>query len=207
LSAEFVPYFLSGVRIGYTWGPKLSTFAYWVNGWQQAVDRVPGQALIAQVEYRPLSKLLINVNLFHGREQHSSLRNTITLESITGQRTLLDAYAIVRASSKTLLTSSFYRGWQNENHWTQGNLIVEHSLNNQWSANLRFEILEDLHGVVLPISNAAVSGTMQGYSGGLKFKALDNLFLRSEFRYLQKGRSNATRETWPYWTLSASISL
>ncbi len=206
-SAEFVPYFLSGVRIGYTWGPKLSTFAYWVNGWQQAVDRVPGQALIAQVEYRPLSKVLINANLFHGREQHSSLRNSITLESITGQRTLLDAYAIVRASSKTLLTSSFYRGWQNENHWTQGNLIVEHSLNNQWSANLRFEILEDLHGVVLPISNAAVSGTMQGYSGGLKFKALDNLFLRSEFRYLQKGRSNSTRETWPYWTLSASISL
>ena len=207
LSAEFVPYFLSGLRIGYTWSSKISTFAYWVNGWQQAVDQVPGQALIAQIEYRPTSKLLVNVNLFQGREQHSSLRTTTSSEPLTGQRTLVDAYAIFRVSSKTLLTSSFYRGWQNDNQWTQGNFIIEQNLNSQWFANLRYEILEDLHGVVLPISDPALSGKIYGYSGGFKFKAMNNLLLRTEFRHLQKGRKVAKHEKWPYWSFSVSISL
>jgi hypothetical protein len=207
LSAEFVPYYLSGVRIGYTWGPKLSTYLYGVNGWQQAIDKVRGQAVVIQAEFRPADKILINVNFIRGQEQHATQRQTDTSKPQVGMRILWDAYVIWRPTPKFLLTSSFYHGNQNKNRWNQANLILEKTWNPSWSGNLRLEILNDPAGVVLPRTLETQSGIFQGYSCGFKYKVQEHLLLRSEFRHLYRTLIAGGSESWPYWTLSASIGL
>ncbi|MFM7748329.1 MAG: outer membrane beta-barrel protein [Bacteroidota bacterium] len=207
LSAEFVPYFLSGVRLGTTWGPQLSTYLYAVNGWQQAVDRVPGQALVVQVEYRPAAKILFNVNFFRGREQHATQRLAGSNQPSNGLRTLWDAYVIFRPTPQLLLTSSFYHGTQNNDRWNQANLIIEKKWGSQGAFHLRVEALNDTAGVVLPRINPSHTGLIYGYSGGITYKVQDHLMLRGEFRNLVRTQSTVSTETWPYWTLSASMGL
>lgn len=207
LSAEFVPYYLSGIRLGYSWGPRLSTYVYGVNGWQQAVDRVSGQALVVQVEYRPAPKVLINVNFFRGQEQHATQRFAGSNEPQSGMRTLWDAYVIFRPTPKILLTSSFYHGTQANDRWKQANLIVEKNWGGQGAFHLRVETLNDPFGVVLPRNNSSYTGVIHGYSGGIKYKVQEHLLLRSEFRTLFRTQTTGSSEAWPYWTLSASMGL
>jgi hypothetical protein len=207
LSAEFVPYYLTGVRIGSTWGPRYSTYVYWVNGWQQAVDRVQGQALVAQMEYRPTSKWLINLNYFGGKEEHASRMDPGNNKSVLGWRSLFDAYALYRPTSKILLTSSLYHGLQNGARWSQGNLIVEQFLKANWACHIRGEILDDPAGVVIPQSDNPSSSLWKGYSMGLKYIPNQHFLWRLEYRHLQKGRHPGGVEKWPYLTLSATVAL
>lgn len=207
LSAEFVPYYLSGVRIGYTWGPRYSTYLYLVNGWQQAVDRVPGQALVVQMEFRPSSQWLINLNYFGGQEDHASRWMVSNNKPLLGWRSLIDAYALYRPTPKTLLTSSLYHGWQNGDTWSQGNILAEHFLNPYWACNVRAEVLDDPGGVVVPPSVSNVSSLWSGYSMGLKYRPNLHFVGRLEFRRLTKGRASIGAENWPYLTLSATVAL
>ena len=207
LSAEFVPYYLSGVRIGYTWGPRYSTYLYLVNGWQQAVDRVPGQALVVQMEFRPSSQWLINLNYFGGQEDHASRWIVSNNKPLLGWRSLIDAYALYRPTPKTLLTSSLYHGWQNGDTWSQGNILAEHFLNPYWACNVRAEVLDDPGGVVVPPSVSNVSSLWSGYSMGLKYRPNPHFVGRLEFRRLTKGRASIGAENWPYLTLSATVAL
>jgi len=207
LSAEYVPYYLSGFRLGYSWGPRLSTYVYGVNGWQQAVDRVPGQALVVQIEYRPASKVLINVNFFRGQEQHATQRFAGSNEPSIGMRTLWDAYVIFRPTPQLLLTSSFYHGTQNNDRWNQANLIVEKKWGSQGAFHLRVEALNDPTGVVLPRIKPFDTGLIHGYSGGFTYKVQEHLMIRGEFRNLVRTQSTGPTEALPYWTLSASMGL
>jgi hypothetical protein len=207
LSAEFVPYYLSGVRIGYTWGPRYSTYVYLVNGWQQAVDRVAGQGLVAQMEIRPSSQWLINLNYFGGREEHASRLIPGNNSPMIGWRSLFDAYALYRPTSKTLLTSSLYQGWQNGDTWAQGNIVAEHFLNPFWACNLRAELLDDPAGIVVPKSGNNGSSLWSGYSMGLKYRPSHHFVGRLEFRRLTKGLASNGAENWPYLTLSATVAL
>jgi len=178
-----------------------------VNGWQQAVDRVAGQGLVAQMEIRPSSQWLINLNYFGGREEHASRLMPGNNKPVLGWRSLFDAYALYRPTSKTLLTSSLYHGWQNGDTWAQGNIVAEHFLNPFWACNLRAELLDDPAGIVVPKSVNNGSSLWSGYSMGLKYRPNHHFVGRLEFRRLTKGRASNGAENWPYLTLSATVAL
>jgi hypothetical protein len=77
LAAEYVPYYLAGIKLSVPLGNRLSFYLYLINGWQQIVDPNNGKSVGTQIEFRPNEKHLINWNTYIGDER-SALNPTGT---------------------------------------------------------------------------------------------------------------------------------
>jgi hypothetical protein len=207
LSAEFVPYYLCGIRLGYEWNARLNTYLYLVNGWQQINDRVVGQGLIAQFEYRPTPTLLLNFNYFRSREQHASRFTPTSGASATDTRDLIDFYAIYRSRKGRLITASLYRGIQAGDVWTQANLIAEIPIAPTVAASVRVEQLNDPAGVVVGREQPGKSPRLRGYSSGLKWQVSNKILWRLEYRRLSGLFEVQPGKPFSYLTLHAGIVL
>jgi hypothetical protein len=91
LAAEYVPYYLSGVKLSYLPSARWNWYAYLVNGWQQVRDQVRGPGLVLQSEFRPNAHVLVNGNLFAGREQSTT--------GEVGMRAFADLYVVRQIGS------------------------------------------------------------------------------------------------------------
>jgi hypothetical protein len=200
LSAEYVPYFLSGARASLPFGKRITAYAYWVNGWQQVRDQVKGSAGLVQIEYRPHSTWLLNLNAFTGREQHATAGST-------APRHFLDFYCIHDNARGTRLTGSAYAGLQSGDAWQQANLIVERTLRSRLSASLRAEWFRDPAGVVLPTALTAPDRGLFGYALGLRLPIEDHVLVRAEYRALEGTWTPDGRSPHHYFTLHAGLTL
>ncbi|MDL5044680.1 outer membrane beta-barrel protein [Oscillatoria amoena NRMC-F 0135] len=54
---EYVPYYLSGLKLSYTLNSKVNLYLYLLNGWQQIQDLNSDKSIGTQVEYRPAKKM------------------------------------------------------------------------------------------------------------------------------------------------------
>lgn len=177
LAAEYVPYYLSGVKLSYLASAKWNWYAYLANGWQQVRDQVRGPALVLQSEFRPNPSTLINGNLFAGRESTSA--------GEVGLRTFADLYVVRQIGHRWRTTADAYLGRQQTSSgtywWSQANLIAERSLASTWRASGRLEYLNDPHNVVVAYQRGFPGFRTAAASLGLA-KHLDQALLRLESR-------------------------
>ncbi|MBK9689638.1 MAG: outer membrane beta-barrel protein [Saprospiraceae bacterium] len=72
LAPEYVPYYLSGVKLTMPISTKVTAYLYLLNGWQQIKDNNANLAFGSQLEYRPDDQNLINWNTYIGDESSPS---------------------------------------------------------------------------------------------------------------------------------------
>jgi hypothetical protein len=181
LSAEYSPYYITGVRLSGPLGKQVSASVYVVNGWQLIRDNNEGKAVVAQVEYRPTPSLLLNGNTYIGDERSQSDPDFRT-------RYLLDLYAIYRPDgSKMSGTASTYFGWQERSasptsSWWQANVIGRYQFNEKVSLSGRLEYYSDPEEVL--IRSVTSVNSFRSWSTGLCF----NVHLWSNAMFRVEGR-------------------
>jgi len=169
-SAEYSPYYITGVRLTYPINEKFCTYAYVINGWQQISDVNNPLSVAGQLEYKPTNNLLVNYNFYIGSEQ--SLQNPNF-----GNRYFNDLYFIYKSSKKISFTSNVYYGLQSSKNtlnqqtsllpWYQGNFIARYALGNETSVSGRIEYFEDLNKIVIQPETS--SPGFSTFSAGLCF--------------------------------------
>lgn len=176
---EYVPYYLSGVKLSIPLAPKLNSFFYLVNGWQQIQDVNSGKAIGTQLEYRPSDHLLINWNTFVGNEQSSSYQDFRT-------RYFTDLYAIY-TKGKWTATACYYIGLQqrttmNDARWWQANVIGRYAITEKLSVTGRIEYFNDPDRIkISPVTNTPMFSSYSS-SVGLNVKIAENILFRAEGR-------------------------
>lgn len=153
MSAENVPYYLSGARLTAPIGKRFTGYLYLINGWQHIADPNQEPAGALQLEYRPTKDLLINGNCFLGNEKSAT-------DSMFRNRSFLDLYVIYQPKGPISFTTSVYAGQQailgqGNKSWSQANFIARYRFNHQWSLSGRIETFNDPSGLfqAIPVSN------------------------------------------------------
>jgi len=176
---EYVPYYLSGVKLSMPLSNKINGYFYLINGWQQIQDVNSNKSIGTQLEYKPSDFLLINWNTYVGNEQstlHTQFRN----------RYFTDLYFIY-TKGKWSATSCYYIGLQQRNNekdalWWQANIIGRYYLTDKLSMTGRLEYFNDPDQVhISPITG--ISG-FSSYSSslGVNLKLAENILFRAEGR-------------------------
>lgn len=163
---EYVPYYLSGVKLSMPVNNKINFYFYLLNGWQQIVDQNQGKSVGTQFEYRPNNYWLVNWNTYVGDER------SITAPQ-NRMRYFSDVYFIY-TKGKVSATGCLYAGIQERENinntkqsdkWWQANLIGRYSFTDKVSLSGRIEYFSDPKSVhITPVTN--VSG-FNSYSTGL----------------------------------------
>lgn len=184
LASEYVPYYLSGVRLALPLNDKLKAYFYYLTGWQVIKDNNSEKAGMVQLEYRPTGKLLLNWNGYYGGE-------TTVSTGETNSRFFTDVYAIYNLTGSFSLTSSLFAGFQpalyknqDDYFWWSANLIGRLRLNPRFSLSARGEYLDDYRGAVA-VPAAGEQGKGFGLGSGsfcLNYAASEQVLLRLEAR-------------------------
>lgn len=176
LAAEYVPYYLAGVKLSMPLTSRLNAYVYVLNGWQQIEDTNSKMSVGTQLEYRPNDNLLFNWDTYIGEERTAA-------DTTQSTRYFTDLYVIYN-KDRFSLTSCFYVGSQHDRTWWQANVIVRYNLTNKLSVTGRVEHFNDPRSVqIVPITSVKGFST-NGSSLGLNFKLSDNALLRLEGRTL-----------------------
>jgi hypothetical protein len=179
---EYVPYYITGLRLSAPLSKKVNALFYVLNGWQVIRDNNEGKAIATQLEFRPTSELLINWNTYMGDE-----RSTADPEFRT--RYLLDFFCVYHPTgSKFSGTASTYFGWQERNglstsSWWQANMIGRFRFNPRFSLSGRLEYFHDPEEVMIRSTTSATS--FRSWSTGLCFDVhlWNNAMFRIEGRH------------------------
>ncbi|MCU0442427.1 MAG: porin [Bacteroidia bacterium] len=188
---EYVPYYLSGIRLTYPFSQKLNGYFYIINGWQQITDVNNPLSVATQLEWKVSNNLLINWDTYVGDEFSAKEPNY-------GMRYFSDVYAIYNPSTKWKFTACAYAGiqqrrdtiLQKENHatWWQANIIGQYNITPNSSLAARIEYFEDTKGIVIkPITNAT---GFNSWSAGacLNVKVTNNALFRVEGKHFFSNR-------------------
>lgn len=181
---EYVPYYLSGIKLSWQLHSKVNAYLYLINGWQQIQDVNKGKSVGTQIEYRPNNHHLINWNTYVGDERSA-------LSPDSRMRYFSDIYWIF-SKHRFSATSCVYIGNQTKtkspfhsknNIWWQANIIGKYDFTSKFSLSARFEYFNDDNAIqITPIT--PVSGFRSYSTGGcINYKINDNALIRLEGRY------------------------
>jgi len=176
---EYVPYYLSGVKLSFPIAQKLKGYFYLVNGWQQIQDVNQNKSIGTQLEYRPSNTLLINWNTYIGNEQSSNHREFST-------RYFTDLFFIY-TKGKWSATGCYYIGIQQRNNmedafcW-QANIIGRYNITEKLSVTGRLEYFDDPDQVLITPITTASNFNSYSSSVGLNLRVAENILFRAEGR-------------------------
>lgn len=181
---EYVPYYLSGVKLSLPIGKKIKSYWYLLNGWQAIQDVNNPLSLGTQIEYRPNKKLLINWDTYIGDESSVINPNFRT-------RYFSDLYMIYNPEGKWSTTACAYYGIQEKKdtlnaqtygNWWQLNYITQYKFNKKSNLAFRIEYFEDLNNIQIQSINN--NGGFSSFSGGFcyNYKINKNALFRLESR-------------------------
>jgi hypothetical protein len=176
---EYVPYYLSGLKLTVPLSAKVNLYAYVINGWQQIVDQNKYKSIGTQLELRLTDKLLLNWNTYLGKERSAG-------DSTIGNRIFSDVYFIY-SGRKFSATGCIYGGLQDQagdrrGEWWQANIIGRYNLTEKLSVTGRLEYFNDPDQVqIVPVTD------VQGFSSyssslGINYFVADNAMVRLEGR-------------------------
>jgi hypothetical protein len=181
---EYVPYYLSGIKLSMPVKEKWMLYLYLLNGWQQIQDRNNSKSLGTQIEYRPNNNSLFNFNTYVGNEQSERFPEYRI-------RYFCDFYWIYQANQSWEIISCAYAGYQqlkdrytfsDQNLWWQLNFSSKHRLSNRWSLSYRMEYFSDHNKLIVPVQNRALAFECFSSSIGLNQKLSKNILYRLEGR-------------------------
>ncbi len=181
---EYVPYYLSGLKVSMPINKKLNSYLYVINGWQEIFDVNKSLALGTQIEYRPNNKILINWDTYIGNEQ------SLTSPSFRN-RYFTDIYAIYDNGKKISFTTCAYIGSQDfkdslgvtsNKVWWHANFTGSYKLKKDISLSARIEYFSDPNSVQIHPITSAIG--FSSYSGGicLNIKISNHALFRIEDR-------------------------
>jgi hypothetical protein len=188
LAAEYVPYYLSGVRLSIPFSAKTNFYAYVINGWQQIVDLNHDKSLAIQFEHRPNNNWLLNWNVYAGNHQTIYYPNH-------RMRYFSDVYAIYApVTSKLNFSTCLYVGMQEIKDsvtgiiknvfWSQANITARYFVAKNWSISGRLEsFIDQNEAEVLSITTQKGFSTFS-HTLGLNYHVNKNAMIRIEQRSL-----------------------
>jgi hypothetical protein len=183
---EYVPYYLSGIKVSMPLSNKVSLYLYLLNGWQNIRETNKGKSLGTQLEYKPSAKWLINWNTYLGDE-----RSTILPENRT--RYFSDIYAVFNPEGKVTATACLYMGAQKRvdsargmaketAYWYNANLMGRYRFTPSFSLSSRLEYFTDPDEVhISPITGEKGFRTYSA-SVCMNYAPAANILLRMEGR-------------------------
>lgn len=182
LAAEYVPYYLSGVKIGAQLSNKVNAYGYLLNGWQNIQETNKQKSVGTQIEYRPTDKILINWNTYLGYEEG------LLTPTFRG-RQFTDLFIIYNPEGRFSMTACAYVGRQERSDtnaviWYNANVIGRYRLDRKLSVAARYELFNDSRGAVSVNTLDASKGlATQSGTVGLTYKLQDYILLRADYRY------------------------
>ena len=206
LAPEYVPYYLSGVKLSVPLSGSLNLYLYGLNGWQQIRDKNDRPAFGTQLEWRG-KKNLLNWNTFFGDERDLSRGIKGSLQRM---RWFTDLYWVYNPDGKLSATACAYAGVQEyaagwnsrKSAWWQANAILRFRFSERHALSGRLEYFSDPEAAVTePLFDN--SGFRAG-SAGLCWNVnlSDNAMFRFEGRQLFSGQrlfsqdENGRRALW-----------
>lgn len=179
---EYVPYYLSGVKVSVPLAERWNAFFYLLNGWQVIDDNNSKKSLGTQVEFRPNKQMLFNWNTYIGDERSD-------LHPDYRARWFSDVFWIFKPNNQWDFTSCVYIGDQqfegkDDELWWQANGIARYTFTPKSSLSGRVEYFSDSGAVVAENIGAPDFG-FRSYSSGLcyNYKINQNALFRVEGRY------------------------
>ena len=202
---EYVPYYLSGLKLSVPLSPKINAFLYVLNGWQVIKDNNDSKSIGTQIEYRPTDNLLINWNTYIGNEKSAARPDF-------GNRYFSDIFLIYN-KGKFSATSCVYAGIQeqilgaerNDLFWWNANAIARYQVSPKVAVAGRLEYFKDTKGVqIQAITNKAFETASSTI--GLHLSPSANMLLRFEVRnfwsptevYFDANQQNTSQNTTIY---------
>lgn len=175
---EYVPYYLSGLKVSIPIADKLNGYFYLLNGWQQIGDTNKNKSIGTQLEYRPSNNWLVNWNTYVGNE------NSVT-DPFVGTRYFTDVFFIYN-KNKWSMTGCAYIGSQEQTNgtasWWTANFIARYDLTDKLSVTGRLEYFADDKGVQVSSVNPVYNFETYSSSLGINVKIAENMLWRTEGR-------------------------
>jgi hypothetical protein len=183
LAPEYVPYYVSGLKLTLPLSEKLNLYTYVLNGWQNINETNETPALGTQLEYRPNAKWLVNFNTYIGNEKSKLSPNS-------AMRYFGDVYCIYNPDGVFSMTACTYLGFQEfepaqerYSRWWQAKWIGRIKLGKANFISLRAEYFDDPDGVV--VRNITKERAFQASSVGIGYTRTINRngMIRLEYRH------------------------
>lgn len=192
---EYVPYYMSGVKVTVPLGKKVTAYGYLLNGWQTMRNENGSMSTGTQFEYRPGKKWLLNWNTYFGNEnieQDSSYRN----------RVFTDLYAIYNPDGKFSMTACIYGGIQKRlepglrprgeelwgREWWQANLCGRYRFSELASVSGRVEYFDDPYAIMIKPVGATNGFSSWSFGLCLNLQTSRSSLFRLEGRYFLSDR-------------------
>lgn len=191
LAPEYVPYYVSGVKLSIPLSSVWQFNVYVVNGWQQIQDQNANKSVGTHLEYKPNQHWSLNWTTYAGNEASAT-------DSTIGSRLFHDVY-FVYTSSRWTVTGCAYVGRQAQaagQHavWWQANFIGRYQILPQWSVTGRIEYFQDEHGVQVASLMPGAGFRTASSSVGVNWQLADHVLLRAEGRTFFSDRTVYRRD-------------
>lgn len=172
---EYVPYYLTGLRLSLPLSANTGMRLWLLNGWQQIIDQNTRPAYAVGFDWRPRPEVDVVSNFFVGDE-----RSPLRPEFRT--RLLKDLYVTWRPRKHFRIATCIYYGLQQRvgstgARWFQANLTARQRIAEGVQLSVRAEYFHDPDMVMITALNA------DGFRGGSIGTCLDvRLFHKTIFR-------------------------
>lgn len=181
LAAEYVPYYVSGLRWTCNWTSQLKTQFFVTSGWQRLMFSGVRPSLGLLLQYRKRN-WKYNWSHFYG----DLLPRGVTDPALVSNRgRFFQEFNIGYSKNNWAFESCIYVGLQKQQgvaqmkYWLQGNAQAKYALNQKLDLNARAEIFYDPQNVVF----SEVSTPFSSLSLGLLCRIGPALQFGQEFRY------------------------
>jgi len=187
LAPEYVPYYLSGVKLTVPIKKDLTTYWYIVNGWQNIRDNNQQKSIVGQFEFVPNNNHTFIGNVYVGQEQFDlhpdwRIRTFYDLQWTCKINKALTAYTCVYLGQQNRVDSV---NQTSKAQWGQANTVLKWTMSNQSFLSFRMEYFKDMSGIQLqsinPVPGSVLYGSGLCYSHMLGSKSM----FRLEYRALK----------------------
>ena len=176
LFAWAIPYYHTGIRVGYTFSSTFVATLHIVNGWNSVIDNNESKSFGLMLNYTPVSSTNIILNLMAGHENLTSIEY--------GARNVADFIVNHHLSDALSLGLNVDYGEAQ----TYGGLMLwkgvavygRYAITNDKAIAVRGEIFDDPQGYALGLGPKS---DVKEITGTYEYKFADALLLRGELRY------------------------
>lgn len=176
LFAWAVPYYHTGIRLGYPVASNLTATVHVVNGWNSVADNNDWKSLGLSLNYLPASSTTLILNAIDGFEQP---------DPVTGKRTVFDFTAIHQLTESFSLALNFDYGQERTGGglavWKGAALYGRYVIDGKSAAAVRGEIFDDPAGYATGTGISKLD--VKEITGTYEYKFADALLVRGEARY------------------------
>ena len=192
----FEPGSILGVKVYYIFSPKLMVAIYAANPYTLAYGKNTHWSLWTQIKYSPLQNLSLSLATQIGNQalKDADVDNDLFYSNLYVVYYPIHRLQLVGQLDFACQTNS--RMTPNDNKTAtmfSGFLQAKYTFNRFIAITTRYEFFNDYDGFLSGIyfyDNKIRGLLMNGFSGGIEFKPTQNLYFRSEYRFLAADQSN-----------------